>query len=56
MTPSEYLANTLGRAPTRDEIEALNGRTLRVLEPCHEAWCGSSEYRELQRIHFGRQL
>ena len=51
-----YLTIALGRTPSRDEVEALIDRVLRVLEPCHEAWCESADYRALQRIHFGREL
>jgi hypothetical protein len=56
MSETDYLAITLGRRPSRDEVEALIGRVLWVLQPCHEAWCESADYRALQRIHFGRQL
>lgn len=56
MSETDYLAITLGRTPSRDEVESLINRVLRVLEPWHAAWCESAEYRVLQRIYFGRQL
>ena len=56
MNHSDYLTATTGRAPSRDEVNALMDRTLRVLEPCTEAWCESPEYRQLQWIHYGRRL
>jgi hypothetical protein len=56
MSETDYLAITLGRTPSRDEVEALIGRVPRVQQPCHEAWCESADYRALQRIHLGPQL
>ena len=53
---TNYLTATMGRAPAHDEVAALIDHTLRVLEPCNEAWCESPEYRQLQLIHYGRRL
>ena len=48
MSETDYLTITLGRTPSRTEVEALIDRVLRVLAPCHEAWCESAEFRALQ--------
>jgi hypothetical protein len=45
ISETDYHAINLGRMPSRNEVEALIGRVFRVLEPCHEAWCESADYR-----------
>lgn len=51
-----YLRERTGREPTHDAVAALMEHTLRLLEPCTEAWCESPEYRQLQWTHYGRSL
>jgi hypothetical protein len=55
-THTGYLRATQGREPTHEEVAALMEHTLRILEPCNEAWCESPEYRQLHRTHYGWSL
>lgn len=56
MSETDYLAMTLGHAPSRNEVLALIDRSRRLLEPCFEAWCLSAERRELWLLHKERLL
>ena len=39
------------RCPPTEEVLALIERSSRLLEPCFEAWCKSTEYNELWLVH-----
>jgi hypothetical protein len=56
MSETDYLTMTLGHAPSREEVQALIDRGSRLLEPCFEAWCESTERSELWLLHKKRLL
>lgn len=56
MTETDYLTMTMGRTPSREEVVALIDRVSRLMEPCYEAWCNSTERKELWLIYKERLL